>query len=158
MRDSGYPPDPGWTHYMDIASLVAICSNHHQTRPQPCGWWMSHMGVLLSRPLLCLVSVDVMRSGYPLPFLGYMMENIFQNVRPQSLVSCYCANSFFFFFFFLRFYLFSEGGREKEGERNVHWLPLLHAPNWGPVLQPRHVPLLGFKPVALQFSVQDLMH
>ena len=37
-------------------------------------------------------------------------------------------------------------------ERNIDWLPLAHAPNWGLNLQPRHVPWLGIWPVTLRFG------
>ena len=53
-------------------------------------------------------------------------------------------------FVFLRFYLFLERGEGRERKRGKHWCMrdrltgcLLHAPNWGPDPQPRHVPWPG---------------
>ena len=40
--------------------------------------------------------------------------------------------------------------RRREGERKGE--SELHAPNWGPSRQPRHVPLLGIEPVTLWFA------
>ena len=51
-------------------------------------------------------------------------------------------------------YLFLERGEGKEKERNRNinvWL-LLYAPNWGPGLQPRHVPWLGIELAPICFA------
>ena len=53
-------------------------------------------------------------------------------------------------------------GREKERERkidvrNIDWLPLTY-PNWGPILQPTHVPWLGIEPVTFQFAGWHSIH
>ena len=42
---------------------------------------------------------------------------------------------------FFVLFIFKDRGEEREREeRNINmWLPL-HAPYWGPALQPRHVP------------------
>ena len=54
---------------------------------------------------------------------------------------------------FYLFYFFREKRRERgrEGENINVWLPL-SAPNWGPGLQPRHVPWLGIEPAAFWFK------
>ena len=58
-------------------------------------------------------------------------------------------------------------GRGKEGEREVEKHQsardtstscLLYAPNWGPGLQPWHVPLLGIELVTLWFAGQHSIH
>ena len=51
-------------------------------------------------------------------------------------------------------HLFLERGREGEREEKKHQcvVGLSGAPYWGPVLQPRHVPLLGIKPATLWFT------
>ena len=57
------------------------------------------------------------------------------------------------FFFLQTLFIFRGERREKEKERNINvWLPLVHTPNWGPGLQPRHVPWLGIEPVTLWFT------
>ena len=70
-------------------------------------------------------------------------------------------------YIFRRFYLFifRERGREGEREGEKHWCVrdtliscLSHSPNWGPGLQPRHVPWLGIEPAAFQFTGQDSIH
>ena len=57
-------------------------------------------------------------------------------------------------------YLFVERGegREKERERNIICGCLLHAPYWGPGLQPRHVPYLGIKLAILWFAGWHSIH
>ena len=61
------------------------------------------------------------------------------------------------FHFFKDFiYLFLERGKERERNISV-WLPL-HAPNWGPGSQPRHVPWLGIEPATLWFTGQHSIH
>ena len=67
-------------------------------------------------------------------------------------------------FFFLRFYLFTfrkrgrKGEREGEQHRCINWLPLSHAPNWGPGPQPRHMPWLGIELATFQFAGQHSIH
>ena len=63
------------------------------------------------------------------------------------------------FFFFLRFYLFifRERGREVERETSTCGC-LLHAPYWGPGLQPRHVLWLGIELVTLCFTGLSSVH
>ena len=64
--------------------------------------------------------------------------------------------------FFKRFYLFifrERGRRDKERKkhrcmRDTSISCLLHAPNRGPGLQPRHVPWLGVEPATFQFTGQ----
>ena len=52
------------------------------------------------------------------------------------------------------FFFKGEEGRENARNRNINarnmdWLPF---PNWGPSLQPKHVPLPGIEPVTLGFA------
>ena len=54
------------------------------------------------------------------------------------------------------------GGREREGEKHqcaryTNQLPLTH-PNWGPGLQPRHMPWLGIYPANLWFTGWHSIH
>ena len=62
---------------------------------------------------------------------------------------------------FLRFYLFifREGkrGRKRGRETSVCGC-LLHAPYWGPGLQPRHVRWLGIEPATLWFTSWHSIH
>ena len=58
-------------------------------------------------------------------------------------------------------YLFRERGREGEREGEKHPCEretsiscLSHTPNWGPGLQPRHVPWLGIEPVTFLFTAE----
>ena len=71
------------------------------------------------------------------------------------------------FFFFKILFGFRREGREKERERNSNvstfvrdtWISCLsHAPNWGPGLQPRHVPWPGIKLITFQFAGQSSIH
>ena len=48
-------------------------------------------------------------------------------------------------------------GREKGREGSVYGC-LSHAPNWGPGLQPRHVPWPGIEPATLQFVGRCSIH
>ena len=60
----------------------------------------------------------------------------------------------FVVFFFNFIYLFlerGEGGRKRGRETSMCGC-LLSTPNWGPGLQPRHVPWLGIEPVTLWFT------
>ena len=64
-----------------------------------------------------------------------------------------------FYFFSRFFFIFREGEGRRKRERNIyvqeiHGLVASHAPNWGPGLQPRHVPWLGIKPVTFWFAGQ----
>ena len=55
--------------------------------------------------------------------------------------------------FFKIFYLFLERGEGKKKKRETSMCDCLpSAPYWGPGLQPRHVPRLGIKMVALCFT------
>ena len=76
-----------------------------------------------------------------------------------------CLEAIGVFFFFLRLHLFifterrKEGGSERNidvGERVISFLS--RAPNWGPGLQPRHVPWLGIQLVTLWFAGLCLIH
>ena len=63
-----------------------------------------------------------------------------------------------FFFFFLRFDLVLERGegREKERERNISWLPLIHALTGGQTCNPGTCPdwALNQRPFALREDTQ----
>ena len=63
-----------------------------------------------------------------------------------------------YLFIYLFIYLF-ESGRGGEREGGNYWCAretwigcLLHAPRWGPGLQPRHAPWLGIEPATLWFT------
>ena len=76
---------------------------------------------------------------------------------PCNLCSSFalCKNYFFKHFFLLRFYLFifREGKRgRKRGRETSMCGCLLHAPYWGPGLQPRHVLWLGIEQATLWFA------
>ena len=58
---------------------------------------------------------------------------------------------------FKRFYLFIFRER-KICAKNILIGCLLHAPNWAPGLQPRHVPWLGIKLVTLWFAGRHSIH
>ena len=54
-------------------------------------------------------------------------------------------------------FIFIFRDRRRVGERERCGC-LVQAPNWGPRLQPRHVPWLGIKPVTLWFAGQHSIH
>ena len=51
-----------------------------------------------------------------------------------------------------------KGGRKRGRETLASIYCLLHAPNWGPGPQPRHVPWLGIEPANCQFTGQRSMY
>ena len=62
-------------------------------------------------------------------------------------------------------FIFRERGSEREREGEKHWCArdtsigcLLHAPNWGPSPQPKHVPWLGIEPMTFWFSSWHSVH
>ena len=61
-------------------------------------------------------------------------------------------NSYFIYLFLER----REGGRT--GGRETLTSFLSHVPNWGPVLQPRHVVCPGIKPAAFWFTGRYSIH
>ena len=86
------------------------------------------------------------------------------NARSVGIIVCMFLSVhiliLFPFIFKNSVYLFLERGegREKDRERNINaWLPIAY-PNWGPVLQPRHVSWLGIKLVTLWYPVQHSIH
>ena len=54
--------------------------------------------------------------------------------------------------FFKDFNLFLDKGKGRKRGRETSMGCLLHIPNWGPSLQPRHVPWLGIEPATFQFT------
>ena len=75
-----------------------------------------------------------------------------------------CHLNFLSFFFFFKDFIYFQWWRGKEKgkdtlmcERNIDWLPLA-CPNWGPGLQPRHVPWLGIKPATFWLEGWHSIH
>ena len=81
-----------------------------------------------------------------------------EKALPIKIWQSFFKDLWHFFFSFERFYLFLERGEERERNINVPVGWLSHAPNWGPGLQPRHVPWLGIKLVTFWFVVQHSIH
>ena len=64
-----------------------------------------------------------------------------------------CGFTLRFFFFFKDYLLiFRERGRERKKGRETMCGCLSCSSNWGPGLQPRHVPWLGIEPATLWFT------
>ena len=82
-------------------------------------------------------------------FLFCGFSNFFHLYPPFSLP----------FFSFKILFIFREGkGGRKRGRKTSMCGCLLHALNWGPDLQPRHVPPLGIEPATLWFAGQHSIH
>ena len=64
----------------------------------------------------------------------------------HSYTAFLSTSSLFYFFKKYFIYLFLERGEGKERGRESSIGCLSHAPNWGPGLQPRHVPWPGINP------------
>ena len=71
----------------------------------------------------------------------------------------------FEFFKIIYLFIFREMGRQGEREGEKHWCArdtsiscLSHAPNWGPGLQPRHIPWLGIELATFPFADQCSIH
>ena len=68
---------------------------------------------------------------------------------PSSQICTISLHVLLWFLFLLRLYLFLEG---KGGKETLMCGRLSHTPNWGPGLQPRHVPWLGIELATLWFT------
>ena len=106
-------------------------------------------------------------------FLAYVTVESSGNLEPESppvffliLPWGHISTEFYFYFFKDFIYLFSGRGegRVKERretlmcERYIDHLPLACPPNWGPGLQPQHVPWLGIELVTLRFTDRRSIH
>ena len=123
---------------------------------------VSHLYIILEKYLFrsfCLFSVTLFLLvvlyeffiySYIHPLSDMWFANIFSYSVGQYACSLCC---FLFYFIFLKIlFIFSKRGRKGEREGEKHWCEretliscLLHTPNWGPGLQPRHVPWLGIE-------------
>ena len=82
--------------------------------------------------------------------------------QPPNYASClWCISWHLPGFCFLSLFLERKGGRKRGKEtlmcfsvsvRETSIGCLLHTPNWGPGLQPRHVPSWGIEPATSQFA------
>ena len=96
-------------------------------------------------------------------YLGTALE--FQSLKDKCYVLVFClVGSFLFKVLFIYLFLERGEGRKTERERSIKVerdtsIGCLSPPhNWGPGLQPRHVPWLGIEPVTFQFAGQRSVH
>ena len=104
--------------------------------------------------------VDQQKTKWVCGAFEILLPDIWGGTPKKEIYLLKIVYSFFKILFIFRE---REQMREKEGEK--HWCArdtsfgcLLHAPNWGPCRQPRHVPWLGIKPATLWFTSQHSIH
>ena len=98
------------------------------------------------------------------PWLGIKLHTTL-GYRDNAVTNEVPGQDYILLLFLKDFTYFREMGWEGEREGEQHQCAggtsigcLLHTPNWGPGLQPRHVPYLGIEPVTFWFTGRHLIH
>ena len=120
-------------------------------------WWRLRYGV----HLLLLCWEGSAREQWPLPaLLGESYPSSPHTEARQFSSSLLCTHMKLFFKDFIYLFLERGGGKEKKREKTSMCDCLLHAPSWGPGLQPRHVLWVGIKLATLvrKLTLSPLNH
>ena len=135
----------------------------------PCSCWEGNGPWFPVGPFYSLPQIISLHEDSKLKITDQLLFH--HKTQKNTIIAALKSTTFMFLFFlyfwmhFWRLFVFRERGREREREGEKHQCVrdtligcLLHAPNQGPVLQPRHVPWPGIKPVAFYFSGQHSIH